>query len=45
LACLTVVFELMESAAKGWRLLNGPPLLPEVLVGVRFVGGVEQTAA
>src|SRR5262249_47846355 len=26
-ACLTMVFKLMESAAKKWRLLNGSPLL------------------
>jgi hypothetical protein len=35
----------MEAASKGWRLLNGSPLLPKVVAGVRFVDGVEQTAA
>jgi putative transposase len=44
-ACLTMVFKLMESASKGWRLLNGSPLLSKVVAGVRFVDGVEQTAA
>jgi putative transposase len=44
-ACLTMVFKLMESAAKTWRLLNGSPLLSKVIAGVRFVDGVEQTAA
>jgi len=44
-ACLTMVFKLMEAAAKGWRLLNGSPLLSKVVAGVRFVDGVEQTAA
>jgi putative transposase len=44
-ACLTMVFKLMEAASKGWRLLNGSPLLPKVVAGVRFVDGVEQTAA
>jgi transposase-like protein len=44
-ACLTMVFKLMEAAAKGWRPLNGSPLLPKVIAGVRFVDGVEQTAA
>jgi putative transposase len=44
-ACLTMVFKLMESASKGWRLLNGSPLLSKVIAGVRFVDGVEQTAA
>jgi len=45
LACLTMVFKLMEGAAKSWRLLNGSPLLPKVIAGVRFVDGVEQTEA
>jgi len=31
LACLTMVFKLMQSAAKKWRLLNGCQLLPEAL--------------
>jgi putative transposase len=44
-ACLTMVYKLMEAAAKGWRLLNGSPLLTKVVAGVRFVDGVEQTAA
>ncbi len=44
-ACLTMVFKLMEAAARGWRLLNGSPLLPKVIAGVRFVDGVEQTEA
>ncbi len=44
-ACLTMVFKLMESAAKKWRLLNGSPLLAKVISGVRFVDGVEQTNA
>jgi putative transposase len=45
LACLTMVFKLMESAAKKWRLLNGSPLMMKVITGVRFVDGVEQTNA
>jgi putative transposase len=44
-ACLTMVFKLMESAAKKWRLLNGSPLLAKVIAGARFVDGVEQTNA
>src|SRR3954454_13744698 len=32
-ACLTMVFKLMESASKGWRSLNGSPLLAEVVRG------------
>jgi putative transposase len=44
-ACLTMVFKLMESASRKWRLLNGSPLLAKVIAGVRFVDGVEQTNA
>ena len=32
-----------ESAAKGWRKLNGCALLPEVIAGVRFVDGEKLT--
>ena len=39
LACLTMVFKLMESAARKWRAINGAKLLPEVIAGVRFVDG------
>ena len=47
LACLTMVFKLMESAARKWRAINGAKLLPEVIAGVRFVDGErpEKTAA
>jgi putative transposase len=46
LACLTMVFKLMQSASKKWRLLNGAQLLPEVIAGVQFIDGVKpQTAA
>jgi len=44
-ACLTMVFKLMESASKKWRLLNGSPLLTKMIAGARFVDGVEQTNA
>jgi len=45
-ACLTMVFKLMQSAAKRWRLLNGSQLLPEVIAGVQFINGLKtQTAA
>jgi putative transposase len=39
-ACLTMVFKLMESASKGWRSLNGSPLLAEVVKGVVFADGI-----
>jgi len=46
LACLTMVFKLMQSASKKWRLLNGAQLLPDVIAGVQFIDGVKpQTAA
>jgi poly(3-hydroxybutyrate) depolymerase len=38
-----MVFKLMESAAKGWRKLNGCSLLPDVLRGVKFVDGEKLT--
>jgi putative transposase len=44
-ACLTMVFKLMESASKGWRSLNGSPLLAEVVKGVRFIDGVREKPA
>jgi putative transposase len=42
-ACETMVFKLMESASKRWRLLNGASLLPDVIQGVKFVDGVKST--
>lgn len=39
LACLAMVFKLMESAAKRWRTLNGAKLLPDVIAGTRFING------
>src|SRR5215468_9398810 len=44
-ACLTMVFKLIESAARRWRALNGSPLLAEVLKGVVFVDGIKQEDA
>jgi putative transposase len=40
-ACLTMVFKLMQSAAKKWRLLNGFGLLEDVIQGVRFIDGIK----
>ena len=39
-ACLTMVYKLMQSASKKWRLLNGAPMLVEVLRGTLFVDGI-----
>jgi putative transposase len=45
LACLTMVFKLMESASKHWRTLNGSTLLGDVIAGVIYVDGVKENAA
>ncbi len=42
-ACLTMVFKLMQSAAKRWRTLNGAKLLPEVINGITFTDGIKIT--
>jgi putative transposase len=44
-ACLTMVYKLMESASKGWRSLNGSPLLVEVVRGVVFTDGIKEKPA
>jgi putative transposase len=41
LACLTMVFKLMQSASKRWRILNGSNLLPDVIQGVKFIDGIK----
>jgi putative transposase len=40
-ACLTMVFKLIQSAAKRWRALNGSQLVEEVIAGTIFVNGVK----
>jgi transposase-like protein len=46
-ACLTMVFKLVQSAAKRWRQLNGSELIPDIISGVPFQDGlrVNQAAA
>jgi transposase-like protein len=44
-ACLTMVFKLVQCAERHWRALNGSALLPEVLEGVQFIDGVRKEAA
>jgi putative transposase len=39
-ACLTMVYKLMQSASKKWRLLNSSELIPEVIRGIPFVDGI-----
>ena len=42
-ACLTMVFKLMQSASKRWRILNGAKLLLEVIAGITFTDGIKTT--
>jgi putative transposase len=45
LACLTMVFKLMQSASKRRRLLNGSNLIPHVIQGTRFIDGIKAQQA
>jgi len=44
-ACLSMVFKLMESAAKRWRALNKSVLMADVVAGAVFVNGEKQENA
>ena len=44
-ACLTMVFKLMQSASRHWRSLNGSGLLSEVIKGTVFVDGIRKEDA
>ena len=44
-ACLTMVFKLMKSAQRRWRLLNGSELLPDVTQGTPFIDGIKPQEA
>jgi len=46
-ACLAMMFKLAQSAERGWRLLDGAKLLPDVIQGIIFKDGVrlDQAAA
>jgi putative transposase len=44
-ACLTMVFKLMQSASKRWRVLNGSARLADVIAGVVFIDGEKQEDA
>jgi len=39
MACLTMVFKLVQAAETKWRLLHGSQLIPDVIQGVRFING------
>ena len=45
IACLTMVYKLMESASRRWRVLNGSTLLRDVIKGITFVDGIKQENA
>ncbi len=36
-----MVFKLMQSAEKKWRVLNGHEVLPEVIAGIPFLDGIK----
>lgn len=44
-ACLTMMFKLAQSAQRGWRLLAGAKLLPEVIQGIVFKDGIRLAQA
>jgi len=44
-ACLTMVFKLVQCAERHWRALNASALIPEVSEGVQFIEGVRKQAA
>ena len=45
IACLTMVFKLMQSAQKRWRTLDGADKISDVIAGVTFTDGVMQSNA
>jgi len=45
IACLTMVFKLMQCAQKRWLSLNGANLIPDVIAGVKLIDGVVQSHA
>lgn len=44
-ACLTMVFKLLENASKTWRKLNRSDLLPAVVAGTLYEDGIQKLAA
>jgi len=44
LACLTMVFKLVQSAERTWRLLTGAKLLNDVMKGIQFKDGIKVAA-
>jgi transposase-like protein len=45
LACLTMVFKLVQCAERHWRRLNSKERIVEIVRGVKFVDGIKEIAA
>lgn len=45
LAALALLYKLGRECEKGWRRLNGHEQIPKLILGVRFIDGVEEKAA
>jgi len=45
MACLTMVFKLVQCAERHWRRLNSKELIVEIIRGVKFVDGIKEIAA
>ena len=45
MACLTMVFKLVQCAERHWRRLNSKELIVEIIQGVKFVDGIKEIAA
>ena len=43
-ACLTMTFELVQSAQRRWNRLKGSALLREVIDGIQFIDGIRHAA-
>lgn len=43
--CLAMVHQLMLSASKRWRLLNGHQLLTDLIQGIQFINGIKSQDA
>ena len=44
IACLAMVFKLVQAAERHWRVLNGSELLKEILEGIQFKDGIRAAA-
>ena len=44
-ACLAIVFKLLESASTTWGAFNGSTLVADVIAGVQFADGLQRATA